>query len=153
MARLKSLDSIGRLVVDLSEQLSTDSYNKIIVMDGDHLIVPKKPQEITVGGEVNFPTSHLYKKSLSVLDWIEYSGGFTSRSDKDRIAIIKANGMVVSGNSNKWFSSRNAMSLDSGDMIIVPVKIELPNKFLENLAFSTQIIYQIALAAAAVNSF
>ena len=62
--------------------------------------------------------------------------------------------MVLSGNSNKWFSSGNAtMSVDSGDMIIVPVKIELPNKFLENLAFSTQVIYQIALAAAAVNSF
>jgi protein involved in polysaccharide export with SLBB domain len=154
LARLKSFDSIGRLVVDLNEQLTPSSNNKIIVMDGDRLLVPKKPQEITVGGEVNFPTSHLYKKSQSVLDWIEYSGGFTSRSDKDRIAIIKTNGMVISGSSNKWFSSRNAkMSVDSGDMIIVPVKIELPNKFLENLAFSTQIIYQIALAAAAVNSF
>ena len=38
-------------------------------------------------------------------------------------------------------------------MIIVPVKIELPSKFLENLSLTTQIIFQLALGAAAINSF
>ena len=44
-------------------------------------------------------------------------------------------------------------NVEAGDMIIVPVKIELPSKFLENLSLTTQIIFQLALGAAAINSF
>ena len=154
LSRLKSFDSTGRLVIDLNSQLTSGDNNKIIALNGDRLFVPKKPQEVSIGGEVNFPTSHLYSKSLTVNEWIDLSGGFTTRSDKDRIAIIKNNGIVITNDSNKWFSSRNTKFLvEAGDMIVVPVKIELPSKFLENLAFSTQIIYQVAIATAAVNSF
>ena len=62
--------------------------------------------------------------------------------------------MVVSKTNNRWFSNQTmSFSLEPGDTIFVPVKIELPNKFMENLSLSTQIIFQLALAAAAVNSF
>jgi polysaccharide export outer membrane protein len=155
ISRLRSIPSTGRLVIDLESQLSNSADTEILLLDGDTLFVPKVPQEVTVSGEVQFPTSHLADNSLSMLGYIEHSGGFTDRSDEKRIALVKSNGMVISQTkSNAWFSPRKtSLDVAAGDMIIVPVKIELPSKWLENLATSTQIMYQIALSAAAINSF
>ena len=152
--RLKSIESIGRLVIDLESQLTHGHARAILTLKGDRLFVPSRPQEVTVTGEVRFPSSHLHDKSLSKTDYIDRSGGLTERSDKKQILVVKSNGMVVSKTNNRWFSNQTmSFSLEPGDTIFVPVKIELPNKFMENLSLSTQIIFQLALAAAAVNSF
>jgi hypothetical protein len=42
--------------------------------------------------------------------------------------------------------------ISPGDVIVVPIDVK-QTRFLENLTYSTQIIYQLAVAAAAVNSF
>ena len=47
---------------------------------------------------------------------------------------------------------KRAQSIEAGDNIVVPIDVKtIP--ILENLSYSTQIIYQLAVAAAAVNSF
>ena len=155
LVRLRSMPSVGRLVIDLETQISRTSDTQITLLDGDVLHVPEVPQEVTVGGEVQFPTSHLVDSSLQLMDYIERSGGFTNRSNKDQVALVKSNGMVIQQiDGNKWFSrTRQIDNVSAGDMIIVPVKIELPSRWLENLSTSTQIIYQLSIAAAAVNSF
>ena len=154
LSRLKSIENTGRLVIDLNQQLNLNREEAIVVFDEDRLFLPAKPQEVTVGGEVQYPTSHLYSKDLTFNDFIEKSGGFTERSNKDRIIIVKVDGQVVTKNSNKWFSNKSlSFAINAGDMIIVPVKIELPSKFLENLSLSTQVIFQLAMGAAAINSF
>jgi len=155
LVRLRSMPSVGRLVIDLETEISRTSDTQITLLDGDALHVPEVPQEVTVGGEVQFPTSHLADSSLQLMDYIERSGGFTNRSNKDQVALVKSNGMVIQQiDGNKWFSrTRQIDNVSAGDMIIVPVKIELPSRWLENLSTSTQIIYQLSIAAAAVNSF
>ena len=42
--------------------------------------------------------------------------------------------------------------ISPGDTIVVPIDVK-QNRFLENLSLSSQVIYQMAVAAAAVNSF
>ena len=155
VSRLRSIPATGRLVIDLTAQINNSADTEILLLEGDTLFVPKIPQEVIVTGEVQFPSSHLADNSLSMMQYIERSGGFTERSDEKRIALVKSNGMVISQTkSNAWFPPRKtSLDVSVGDMIIVPVKIELPSKWLENLATSTQIMYQIALSAAAINSF
>ena len=154
LSRLKSFESNGRLVIDLKLLLNSPINEGVTALNGDRLVVPRKPQEVTVGGEIQFPTSHLFVEGLTMNDYIEKSGGFSERSNKDRIILIKANGEVLAKSSNKWFSNKNSsFSVEAGDLILVPVKIELPSKFLENLSLTTQIIFQLAMGAAAVNSF
>ena len=155
LSRLRSTPSVGRLVIDLDSQIKNSSETKIILLDGDVLYVPEIPQEVTVSGEVRFPTSHLADSTLKIEDYIERSGGFTERSNDSEIVIVKSNGMVLRNiDHNKWFTSiKSSQHVSAGDMIVVPVKIELPSRWLQNLSTSTQIMYQLAIATAAVNSF
>ena len=68
--------------------------------------------------------------------------------------MVKANGSVMTKKgANAWFGKRGGRHADeAGDVIVVPVDIK-QTRFLENLTYGTQIIYQLAVAAAAVNSF
>ena len=66
---------------------------------------------------------------------------------------MKANGAVMTKGGNAWFGKGNSTNrIQAGDVIVVPIDVK-QTRFLENLTNGTQIIYQLAVAAAAVNSF
>ena len=54
----------------------------IVLKDGDQLMVPDQRQEVTVLGEVQYAASHVFDRSSSRDDYIDKSGGLTSRADK-----------------------------------------------------------------------
>src|SRR5205807_7674913 len=84
LTQLRQSRAIGRLVINLPRLLrsSIGSVSDVIVRGGDELIVPKFQQEVTVIGEVQTVTSHLYRPGLSRDDYIALSGGATVRADK-----------------------------------------------------------------------
>ena len=153
LARLQNTESQGRLVIDLSRIIQADEESKLMVKDGDQLFVPEIPYAVSVSGEVQFPTSHLHDEKLDLNDYLNRSGGYTQNADKERTFVVKANGAVMTEGENSWFVKGNAKSrILPGDVIVVPIDVK-QTRFLENLTYSTQIIYQLAVAAAAVNSF
>ena len=79
------------------------------------------------------------------------SGGTTTFADKSSTYIIKANGSIIppSEISSGFFRET---SLEEGDTIVVPLEVQ-PFSGIRATTEITQIIYQMALAAAAVNSF
>lgn len=153
LKRLQNTKSVGRLVIDLSALLENPD-NKFTVKDGDKLSIPDQPSSVSVAGEVQFPTSHLFDEKLELEDYLKRSGGFTSNADKDRTFVVKANGSVQAKSGNKWFASNKGVptQIDSGDVIVVPIDVK-QSRVLEQLSYTSQIIYQMAVAAAAVNSF
>ena len=94
LARLKSSRSVGRLVIDLDDQLAKPKSSQITLRAGDKLHVPIMPTEISVLGEVQFPTSHLFQSSYSVDQYVDLSGGLTQNADENRIFVVKSNGAV-----------------------------------------------------------
>ena len=97
--------------------------------------------------------SFLHEEGLALDDYLQRSGGFTQNADKDRTLVVKANGAVQTKGGNAWFGRVNGVNcISAGDVIVVPIDVK-QSRFLENLSYSTQIIYQLAVAAAAVNSF
>ena len=54
---------VGRLVIDLDRAMRAPpgSEGDIVLKDGDRLLVPRTTQEVTVIGEVQSATSHLYR--------------------------------------------------------------------------------------------
>ena len=153
LSRLKNSKSQGRLVINLSTILDAGENSQLIVKDGDRLEIPEIPYAVSVMGEVQFPTSHLHEKNLSLNDYLKRSGGFTQNADGDRTFVVKANGAVLAESRTSWFSNTSGTNrITAGDVIVVPINVK-QSRFLENLTNGTQIIYQLAVAAAAVNSF
>ena len=133
--------------------MSLDRNSQIVLRDGDKIHIPMIPSEVSILGEVQFPTSHLFSSSLSVDDYIKLSGGVTQNADEKRIFIVKSNGAVVTKKGNGWFDGiKSSNNIEVGDVIVVPINLQ-KGKWLETLTSSTQIIYQLAVTAAALNSF
>lgn len=152
LSELTQTKAVGRLVVDLRGLMNSAPGSKedVILRDGDELIVPKQRQEVMVLGEVQDPTSHLYKRSMVRDDYIDQSGGPTRQADKRRIYVVRADGTVDSG-SRGWFRGSGSVQIRPGDAIVVPLDTErLPSLTLYSAV--SQIVYNIAIAAATAHA-
>lgn len=154
LAELRQAEPVGRLAMDLPRILSASvgSAEDLVLQDGDTLMVPGPMQSITVLGEVQSPASILYRAGLSRDDYINQSGGMTRRADASRIYVVRANGMVIASGSRRWFQQSASAELKPGDTIVVPADIERMRPLPLWTAVTT-IIYNMAVAVAAVNSF
>lgn len=141
---------VGRMVIDLAAVLSDESYQSVRLQDGDQLIVPTIPQSVSVFGEVQFPTSHLHQPGLTVDDYLQRSGGPTRQADESRVYVVKADGSVMLPERSQWFGGRS-QQLEPGDTIIMPIDVDRLNQ-LELWTNVSQIVYQMALGAAAVGN-
>jgi hypothetical protein len=83
-------------------------------------------------------------------DYVRLSGGTTQKADDRRIFVVRANGSVESGSGSRWF--RSAGAIEPGDTIVVPLDAERMRPLTLWTAVST-IVYNMAIAVAAVNSF
>ncbi|HKU90679.1 MAG TPA: SLBB domain-containing protein [Steroidobacteraceae bacterium] len=154
LTQLKSTKAVGRLVIDLGAVLDSPvgSANDVVLREGDHLIIPKQKQEVTVIGEVQNTTSHFFRQNYSRDDYIGLSGGVTRKADRGRIYVVRADGSVVSSENSGWFRRSGQVAMRPGDTIVVPLDTErMPALPLWQAV--TSILYNLAIAAAAVNSF
>ena len=150
LEQVESVEPLGRLVIDLPELLAGAMEADVIARNGDQLILPRTRQEVSILGEVNYPTSHLFNPELSVGEYIDLSGGLTQRSDAGRTYIIKANGQVVSYGSSRWFFQKKS-SLEAGDTIVVPFDVE-PTNYLVTWTSVSTILFNLATSVLAIES-
>jgi protein involved in polysaccharide export with SLBB domain len=154
LSDLKTTQAVGRLVINLDDVLRAEAGDpaSLIVRKGDALYIPRIAQEVTVLGEVQNSTSHLYRADLSRDDYIKLSGGVTPRADEDRTFIVRADGSVAASEAGGWLSRGAPKAVNPGDTVVVPLDADRvkPLSFWTSV---TQILYNIAVAVAAVNSF
>ena len=145
--------ALGRLVIDL-EGIVTGNEDDIILEGGDTLHIPKTQQTVSVIGEVYVPNAHVYRSDFTLTDYINLSGGANSFADQGNVYLVKADGSIVSPSEldqNSFFRGKNS-TIEQGDTVVVPLQVQ-PFSTIKATTEVTQIIYQMALAAAAVNSF
>jgi polysaccharide biosynthesis/export protein len=150
ITQLRESVATGRLVIRLDDIAQGVPDADIILKHGDQLIVPNQRQEVTVLGEVQYATSHVFQRGLDRDAYINMSGGLTSRADRRRIYVVRASGEVVANVGSRWFQRGDSGPMRPGDSIVVPLDVDQP---LARWTSITQIIYQFAIAAAAVSSF
>jgi protein involved in polysaccharide export with SLBB domain len=144
LTKLRNTRATGRLVINLPGMLASPespSYSVLLKPD-DQLMVPAVTQAVTVIGEVQFPTSHLYNKKLSRNNYINQSGGQTQNAEKKKIYVVRANGSVLNGR----------VSIQPGDTIVVPLDTNRVSK-LQLWTNITEILFNLSIVVAAVNSF
>lgn len=155
LAQLETAEATGRLVLPFNQLVSgtvDDSIRDLQMQDGDRILMPGKRFEVTVIGEVQQPTSHLYAAGISRDQYIAKSGGLTRKADKKRIYVVRASGDVVGISRSKWLGRRGDIQLRPGDTIVVPLNADKmrPMAFWTGV---TQILYQGAISVAAVKTF
>ena len=150
--QLRNATVTGRLPIRLQDIIAGNLDTDIELREGDELLVPERRQEVAMLGEVQYRTSHIYERGLALEDYIDRSGGLTRRADNRQIYVVRANGEVVSDQGRRWFRSREVFEIRPGDTIVVPLEVNRlrPLDFWRDV---TQVLYNLAVAAAAVASF
>src|SRR6266404_75081 len=154
MNQLRETKPVGRLVIDLRRVVKgpVGTVGDVVLRDGDKLLLPKKTQEITVLGEVQSPTSHVFEPGLTRDEYIAKSGGTTQKADRKRIYVVRANGDVVTGQrTGGWFRRSQNLEIRPGDTVVVPLDTERV-RALPLWQAVTTIIYNLAVALLAVRS-
>lgn len=149
LRQMRAARATGRLVIDLEDVLrdGDGSDFDVELEDGDRLFIPKRPHEVTVLGEVYYPTAHVYNKSLQRDEYIQLSGGVTERGNKGAVYVVHADGSVTPPVG--WFNSN--VDVGPGDTIVVPLKVDRVSS-LKVATDISQIIFQLAVAVAAFNA-
>src|SRR5690606_19682077 len=60
LEKVQTTRALGRLVIDVERLVANDAQQDVILQNGDMLMIPATPQSVSVIGEVQYATSHLY---------------------------------------------------------------------------------------------
>lgn len=131
IAKARQVEPKGQVV------LNPDTFQNVILEQGDILHIPEKTSVVMVHGEVAFPNGVEYKNGLSAKNYIEQVGGFSQKSNKSKVIVIRQNG--------KAELVRKGEKIKQGDEILVLPKAQ--TKGIELTRGITQVLYQIAVAA------
>lgn len=160
---LHKIEPNGRMSVKLVHlRLLKGSAFDIELEDGDVLDIPTKNSVVNVTGAVMSPGSFVYLGEMDPDAYIGIAGGYTRYADKSGTFVLKADGTArrVTGGFMNWSQSNSRWelaafseeknSLDPGDTIIVPEKLERI-AWLRELKDWTQILMQMSVIGATVN--
>ncbi|QDP01949.1 polysaccharide biosynthesis/export family protein [Thalassotalea sp. PS06] len=137
----------ARQVEPKGQVLLSDGYEpeKIVLQQGDKIVIPAKKNLVMVHGEVLFPTAIAYKGEMTIKDIVGKAGGATADWDDLNILLQKPNGdfVKITGSDIK-----DRSLIMPGDEVFVLAKPDMKEWQLTKDVF--QVIYQIALSAAVV---
>ena len=134
VAKARKVETNGRIVV------VPNSWQDIILQQGDIIEIPAQTSIITVNGQVRAQGALTFNADYTVGDYIASSGGFGDNADMKEILVIHQNG------TNEVVNT--AYRIQQGDEIMVLPKVK--TKRVEIARGITQILYQLAVAANAV---
>jgi len=143
---LSQAEAVGRMAINLPRVAKGDKAYDVRLENGDKLIVGRKPEAISVFGEVLYPTSHQYRSGTSASDYINLSGGSTQTADRSRIYLVRANGEII---ADAGGPSMLAPRVQPGDTVIVPYDAARIDK-LKLTSNIVQIVSQLAITAASM---
>ena len=140
----------GRIVFDMPDNASLADLPDIELEDGDRVVVPQNPSQVSVFGTVFNESSFVYDAGNSVGDYLKLAGGPRKQADRSSIYVLRANGSVVSARQGGFLStSINGRKVMPGDAIVVPEDFDR-TAWLRDLKDWTQVFYQFGLGAAAL---
>jgi protein involved in polysaccharide export with SLBB domain len=137
--KARSVEPKGQVI--LSRGYEAD---KIILQQGDRIVIPSNKNLVMIHGEVLFPTAIAFNGELTIDDFIAKAGGTNRGSSDFNIVIMRPNGEFINANSDLDEEGY----VKPGDEIFVLA--EPDSKSLQLTKDLSQIIYQIAVSAAVV---
>lgn len=149
LTQLKGVKATGRMVIELADasKLKGKPYD-LRLRNGDRLIIPKRPDEVLVVGEVYNQTALLFNPRMNREDYLRQAGP-TKMADKEAIYIVRANGQVETGDGG-WLMSSSS-NIGAGDTIVVPQQLDHVN-YLDIALDWSRAMMQIGTSVAAMKA-
>lgn len=145
--QLESAEAIGRVVMEADPTvLQVRPELDTVLEASDRLFMPKRPNYVTVSGDVLSPTTVQFRPGQTVDDYINKAGGYQVSADDDRIFVVYPNGEARKVGSNWNFEPAQ---VPPGSTIVVP-RNPSPFDFLEFARDITPILSNLAVTAASL---
>lgn len=125
LAKFRTAQATGRVTINLSDitRLKGGEFD-VKLRDSDRLVIPKRPDEVLVVGEVYTNAAVVYNPDYESRDYLEQAGP-TRMADPSSIYLVRADGRVETQGSG-WFGGSLGKVLP-GDTIVVPQDLERMN--------------------------
>jgi len=133
--RARLVQPLGRVVTRRAGQQAN-----LVLENDDVIVIPPRTNIVYVEGEVWMSQAVMFEKDLTAEEYIEAAGGYTDRADSGKVIVVHADASVEIGDPD--------MVIHPGDEVLVPPRVD--SKVVQNVLDVTQVIYQIAIAAAVV---
>ena len=148
ITRLRNLDPLGRQVVNVDLlKLKSDAYTNFRVEDKDEIYIPKRPNFVSVIGEVLNSSTQRYIPGLSLEEYISLSGGLSDQADRDKVFVILPSGQAKI--IKRTLFSRVDNEILPGSTIVV-TRDSKPWDALKLTEVITPILADLATSAAAI---
>jgi protein involved in polysaccharide export with SLBB domain len=153
--RFRSLRPEGRIAIDIPFNGSgnVNDFPAIRLENGDRIVIPSMPSFVQVFGFVNTESALLYRKGLSVKDYLAISG-VGSSADVNGAILVRANGSAIT-NQSTWGNDVLSAEVLPGDTIFLPEKLDRESVWSQSVRTAkdfTQVLYQLGLGAAAIKT-
>jgi protein involved in polysaccharide export with SLBB domain/uncharacterized protein involved in exopolysaccharide biosynthesis len=151
---LRSLQASGRVVLAMNPGASSIAdFPPIALEDSDRIVIPARPNTVTVSGAVYNPASFVYDARRNVGGYLELAGKGGPNSKRSHAFVLRADGTVISRQEvgGLFHGAFERLPVNPGDQIVVPEKVG--NGVGRALHEWPQILTSVALSALAVGAF
>ena len=132
---------LGRVVIELeSLEKLRGSPADLLLESGDEILIPIRPQTVSVLGAVRHPSSFTHAGDLGGKDYVKLAGGPTEHGVVGDAYVVRPSGATDLSISH----------VDVGDVIIVPEKIEPKTRTLPVVTAVAAIVASLATTSLAL---
>ena len=146
--QLGEVESLGRVVTETDPTvLQVRPELDSVLEPGDRIYMPKRPNFVTVIGDVLNPGTMQFIAGTTADEYIRQAGGFQRSADEDRIFVVYPNGQAEPLAVSVW--NYNPVQLPPGSSLVIP-KDPAPLDLFTLVREGSSLISQLAVTAASL---
>lgn len=148
--QLRSAEPVGRVVIEADPTvLQVRPELDTVLEGGDRVFVPKRPNSVTVIGDVLNEGTLQFVPGARVDDYLDKAGGLRRTADDGRVFVVLPNGEAQPVSVSAW--NYTPVVIPPGSTVVVP-KEPAPFDAFAFIKDITQITSQLAVTAAALSA-
>ncbi|WP_426954755.1 SLBB domain-containing protein [Muricoccus radiodurans] len=145
---LREARAAGRMVVEANPVvLAARPELDVLLEPGDLLVIPKRPNEVTVVGAVLNPGSLQFATGWRAVQYVRAAGGAQRFADEGRAFVVLPNGQSVPAGLGSW--QAGGPPVPPGSLVVVP-QDPSPYETWGFIRDLTQVLGQLSISSAAL---
>ncbi len=146
--QVQSVEALGRVVIEADPTVLQVRPDLDTVLEpGDRLFMPKRPNFVSVTGDVLNPGALQFAAGKTAQDYIQQAGSFQRSADESRVFVVYPNGEAQPVSVSAW--NFTPVQIPPGSSIVVP-KDPAPLNLLQFAKDMTLLVSQVAITAASL---